>query len=319
MRLPWHISVYTRDTHFNPRTPRGVRRYCTRQRAGPLVISIHAPREGCDQAALRTGRAGGPFQSTHPARGATLDVYGHVTDQMKFQSTHPARGATSPPAASTTGCTISIHAPREGCDCLMCPTWTQWQDFNPRTPRGVRRVHDTVFQVQLPISIHAPREGCDYGTSTYDLAPTNFNPRTPRGVRLMMYHTSTNTETFQSTHPARGATVHLVGRLLSLLEFQSTHPARGATGAYYYGCYIQKFQSTHPARGATGSMIRFSRYSFRFQSTHPARGATRENSFFRPVSRISIHAPREGCDSKLYERAESLLGSICLFAQGEEG
>ena len=34
---------------------------------------------------------------------------------------------------------------------------------------------------------------------------------------------------------------------------------------------------------------------------------------------ISIHAPREGCDSKLYQRAESLLGSICLFAQGEEG
>lgn len=34
---------------------------------------------------------------------------------------------------------------------------------------------------------------------------------------------------------------------------------------------------------------------------------------------ISIHAPREGCDSKLYQRAGSLLGSICLFAQGEEG
>ena len=37
------------------------------------------------------------------------------------------------------------------------------------------------------------------------------------------------------------------------------------------------------------------------------------------IQRISIHAPREGCDSKLYQRAESLLGSICLFAQGEEG
>lgn len=38
-----------------------------------------------------------------------------------------------------------------------------------------------------------------------------------------------------------------------------------------------------------------------------------------PYTIISIHAPREGCDSKLYQRAESLLGSICLFAQGEEG
>ena len=43
-----------------------------------------------------------------------------------------------------------------------------------------------------------------------------------------------------------------------------------------------------------------------------------QNSVFR-VLLISIHAPREGCDSKLYQRAGSLLGSICLFAQGEEG
>lgn len=42
----------------------------------------------------------------------------------------------------------------------------------------------------------------------------------------------------------------------------------------------------------------------------------RECKYYKP---ISIHAPREGCDSKLYQRAESLLGSICLFAQGEEG
>ena len=42
-------------------------------------------------------------------------------------------------------------------------------------------------------------------------------------------------------------------------------------------------------------------------------------SGLRRLTWISIHAPREGCDSKLYQRAESLLGSICLFAQGEEG
>ena len=56
-----------------------------------------------------------------------------------------------------------------------------------------------------------------------------------------------------------------------------------------------------------------------FQSTHPARGATFNQTDLQLQSKISIHAPREGCDSKLYQRAESLLGSICLFAQGEEG
>ena len=35
----------------------------------------------------------------------------------KFQSTHPARGATLPRASpSTEIARISIHAPREGCD-----------------------------------------------------------------------------------------------------------------------------------------------------------------------------------------------------------
>ena len=57
----------------------------------------------------------------------------------------------------------------------------------------------------------------------------------------------------------------------------------------------------------------------KFQSTHPARGATAYTFVPAAFGAISIHAPREGCDSKLYQRAESLLGSIRLFAQGEEG
>ena len=83
---------------------------------------------------------------------------------------------------------ISIHAPREGCDVrTRSPSW--WaSDFNPRTPRGVRRLKsylslalDGEFQsthpargategqpyfcVYTPISIHAPREGCDFAIS----------------------------------------------------------------------------------------------------------------------------------------------------------
>lgn len=53
----------------------------------------------------------------------------------------------------------------------------------------------------------------------------------------------------------------------------------------------------------------------------PTQEGEREIGFddFTYAFYVSIHAPREGCDSKLYQRAESLLGSICLFAQGEEG
>ena len=58
-----------------------------------IMISIHAPREGCD------GRIG----------------LGHP-DQI-FQSTHPVRGATIRRRTPRHRRRISIHAPREGCDC----------------------------------------------------------------------------------------------------------------------------------------------------------------------------------------------------------
>ncbi|CUP02100.1 Uncharacterised protein [Flavonifractor plautii] len=80
------------------------------------------------------------FQSTHPARGATRR-YVCTNEGWRFQSTHPARGATSGHVAHLRlDAIISIHAPREGCDICSqrarAPSW----NFNPRTPRGVRRL-----------------------------------------------------------------------------------------------------------------------------------------------------------------------------------
>ena len=55
------------------------------------------------------------------------------------------------------------------------------------------------------------------------------------------------------------------------------------------------FQFTHPGRGATGySLYRQERSSFQF--THPGRGATRDGRPSHRRARVSIHAPREGCD-----------------------
>ena len=57
------------------------------------------------------------------------------------------------------------------------------------------------------------------------------------------------------------------------------------------------FQSTHPVRGATALLIS-SNSSFRFQSTHPVRGATVTRGTAAVLKLISIHAPREGCDTR---------------------
>ena len=57
------------------------------------IISIHAPREGCDMKKLLILDTISSFQSTHPVRGATTEEVSAITRSL-FQSTHPVRGAT---------------------------------------------------------------------------------------------------------------------------------------------------------------------------------------------------------------------------------
>ena len=54
---------------FNPRSPRGERRYC--EEWAPLSVSIHAPRVGSDGRCKATCALFDVFQSTLPAWGAT--------------------------------------------------------------------------------------------------------------------------------------------------------------------------------------------------------------------------------------------------------
>ena len=102
---------------------------------------------------------------------------------LMFQFTHPGRGATSGSVLSTDSVTVSIHAPREGCDesalhqaqdkafqfthpgrgatCVNKTPLLSACGFNSRTPGGVRRGHPSSNGVYDAVSIHAPREGCD--------------------------------------------------------------------------------------------------------------------------------------------------------------
>ena len=148
-------------------------------------ISIHAPRVGCDWAGTTAARgksnfnprtpcgvrpmlssrfrAKREFQSTHPVWGATKPHLSRLKPS-KFQSTHPVWGATA--------------APRAG------PATAD--NFNPRTPCGVR-----------------PRMRKRPGDHK------NFNPRTPCGVRQTGHWRLWGGNQFQSTHPVWGATQRL--------------------------------------------------------------------------------------------------------------
>ena len=86
-------------------------------RADRTRISIHAPREGGDLSISACPAVQIEFQSTPPARGATESASTFESGAI-FQSTPPARGATLHNTQEAELVLISIHAPREGGDCI---------------------------------------------------------------------------------------------------------------------------------------------------------------------------------------------------------
>ena len=99
--------------------------------------------------------------------------------------------------------------------------------FNSRTPGGVRRLDITERLITRHVSIHAPREGCD-------------SQDTPK--------TSRTNNTFQFTHPGRGAT-YLRGRHHCPHRFQFTHPGRGATGEIVFSPFRMPVSIHAPREG----------------------------------------------------------------------
>ena len=189
------------------------------------------------------------FQSTLPARGATRSVL-LVPPRSAFQSTLPARGATCAEVIVLQSPAISIHAPRTGSD---------------------------VAGYQLPraavISIHAPRTGSDAGVGGRTCATPYFNPRSPHGER--------------HAHICDG---------VALTQFQSTLPARGATIPESHERRIKNISIHAPRTGSDQVAQSLIICAALFQSTLPARGATMCTVTRCSMWKISIHAPRTGSD-----------------------
>ena len=165
--------------------PRGVRHLFEHGHQLRQIISTHAPREGCDAGAEGGKQVGVDISIHAPREGCDGMMIATTMQSARFQSTHPARGATPHVGQRPVQQAISIHAPREGCDRLyLMALFGTYNNFNPRTPRGVRRpaawfkIGTGPFQSTHPargatcklgggrkmtpnISIHAPREGCD--------------------------------------------------------------------------------------------------------------------------------------------------------------
>ena len=178
------IMRRTHSVSFNSRTPGGVRLHLAYEDNDLTYVSIHAPREGCDGRDAYKGDFSSKFQFTHPGRGATLRHPLFTPSLASFNSRTPGGVRPTEVLVKYLPRSVSIHAPREGCD---------W---------GVRR-----SPVQRDVSIHAPREGCDLFTLRFIRLEACFNSRTPGGVRRNRISSGISCTTFQFTHPGRGATV----------------------------------------------------------------------------------------------------------------
>ncbi len=314
---------------FNPRAPRGAR---LRWVGLPPIraVSIHAPREGRDLGIFFKVDVNW-FQSTRPARGATSLTQGPQIFYL-FQSTRPARGATrcTQVASGTQGfnpraprgarlltywlnakCYVSIHAPREGRDLVVYRIFRD-SGVSIHAPREGRDARLPIVHISACVSIHAPREG-------RDALPSQRQRR----------------EAFQSTRPARGATI-FISVMFTPIEFQSTRPARGATRSPRYLSRPPDV-SIHAPREGRDVRVSFAAPQHKCFNPRAPRGARLQTystdvqkSSFNPraprgarlcepitgrANGVSIHAPREGRDP--FNQAPFLCRRVSIHAPRE--
>ena len=150
--------------------------------AGPDRISIHAPREGSDVLSSEWIQEGKDFYPRSP-RGERLSRLMMLATAARFLSTLPARGATfAVGCVKFRHCDFYPRSPR-GERPLCAAHCTQSFPFLSTLPaRGATTAHPQARRVQ-GISIHAPREGSDGNFDGCAFAYCDFYPRSPRGER----------------------------------------------------------------------------------------------------------------------------------------
>ena len=210
---------------FNSRTPGGVRLWVRVHRGQHGVVSIHAPREGCDGVDLFISRVtlvsihapregcdcshclGSRWTSSFNSRtpGGVRQTHRHRIGPMEGFNSHTPGGVR--PALSqvfSASWKFQFTHPGRGATSktVLCVRSLMFQFTHPG--RGATARRDRQGQ-GAHVSIHAPREGCDRPCEGQNSHIASFNSRTPGGVRLNERYLLAYDLQFQFTHPGRGA------------------------------------------------------------------------------------------------------------------
>ena len=196
------------------------------------IISIHAPRAGCDEHYAQKPACAANFNPRTPCG---------VRHRRREEACRYGR--------------ISIHAPRAGCDLSQPSSCQPNSDFNPRTPCGVRRRKPGRVGDANGISIHAPRAGCDFYRRC-KATGRKISIHAPRaGCDVVGCVIAERLLIFQSTHPVRGATEVGTWQSKTIRHFNPRTPCGVRQTRFAKPAIRLVFQSTHPVRGATRGQI----------------------------------------------------------------
>ena len=190
---------------------------------------------------------------------------------------------------------VSIHAPREGCDSCAAAYRRTRLCFNSRTPGGVRPDEFVTTYVNNEFQFTHPGRGATITFSNlYQVLLFQFT-HPGRGATFCAIISIVIIRCFNSRTPG-GVRRSAPYQILLSVRFQFTHPGRGATRWSQPRKYQSEFQFTHPGRGATSALCLFVRMRYSFNSRTPG-GVRPQGSENRQGHWcVSIHAPREGCD-----------------------
>ena len=223
------------------------------------VVSIHAPRAGRDNASLSRVARRSCFNPRAPRGARPLGA--RRAGLREFVSIHaPRAGRDEADERSLAWVAVSIHAPRAGRDDGVVLVFFDVPLFQSTRPaRGAtRRTRSTT-----PRRAHTQQS----------LNTSRFNPRAPRGARPLVLSSGSGGMGFQSTRPARGATLPVV--LQDREEIVSIHaPRAGRDVACIARLLLMRSFNPRAPRGARHALARSMRSAKLFQSTRPARGAT---------------------------------------------
>ena len=148
------------------------------------LISIQAPRAGCDASPFETFQAALDISIHAPRAGCDRNGELYGFRRMKISIHAPRAGCDARCAVSAAISRISIHAPRAGCDHVVA---------------GLR-VYKPVFQPAHP-------GGGATGRSSARKGQRGFQSTPPvRGATPLKGGMLSPLLVFQSTHPVRGAT-----------------------------------------------------------------------------------------------------------------